>query len=235
VIYITKEEDLVNLKLTELRRRWDKEWERNNTLESKATTLMGAAGTMTTLIFGFVTLAQSTTKFELVPQIIYLIILSIIFSISSIISAIAVLSIREYLFPLRIASYFKNEDFKPDLRTIHSTNFADYQDVEKFLDTTPIDMIANYLNYIRVIHLNSENKASLISASIVFLVFSAIFTGIAAAAILWSQPIHQATDGEKGQFTCNELEASTTRSISNNKLIDVTKGNASKLMLCFGN
>jgi len=182
---------------------------------------------VTTLIFGFVTFTQSIIKSELNNEVLYLIILGIVFSISSIVTAISVLSIRKYLFPLDIDAHFKDKNFEPDPATIHEKDIGEYFRLNKLLDISQMKMIAHYIAFIKVIHHKNENKAELVN---VFLGISVVFVGLTAAATSWSPPT-TSSDSE-GKFTCIEPDTATTRMINDSQMSD-SAVTGSKIMICF--
>jgi hypothetical protein len=55
---------LEDLLLEELRLRYDREWDRKGTLDGKANNIVGTAGTVKGLVFGFVTFSTSIFEFS---------------------------------------------------------------------------------------------------------------------------------------------------------------------------
>lgn len=90
-------QDVLEKSLKELKVAWDKQWRRNDILESKATSIIQVAGIVTALIFGFVTFSQSTgNKLSFIPLTQGIIIASIFFSLGSIV--LSILTIRTKTF-----------------------------------------------------------------------------------------------------------------------------------------
>lgn len=179
---LTQEKDGLTLKLEELKVQYDKEWTRNNVLDTKATTTITIAGTIITLIFGFVTFAQSTaTNAELIisPLVQGLILTSIIFGIISILCAVHVLWIRDYAYLTEIKDYFRNPSAKFSLDSINSTTtYEDLFNTKKIVEKKQIgEIMASYILSIKVFAQNNENKSRSLIAAVSFLVFSVFTTG----------------------------------------------------------
>ena len=79
---------MCGLFLEELRLRSDKEMARIDAVEGKATSIITVAGTITSLVFGFVAFATSTLGYTFPPLIQWWIVASVIASIASILLSI---------------------------------------------------------------------------------------------------------------------------------------------------
>src|SRR4051794_35373873 len=93
-------------KIEELRLRAQKEWENKTALDSKATSIITIAGTITTLVFGFVTFATSLNNFELSNYAQLIIVAGIITDIISILFAIWSIKLEPYAFVFKIRDFY---------------------------------------------------------------------------------------------------------------------------------
>jgi hypothetical protein len=55
--------------------RYDREWDRKGTLDGKANNIVGTAGTVTGLVFGFVTFSTSIFEFSFPYYLVLLLLL----------------------------------------------------------------------------------------------------------------------------------------------------------------
>ena len=159
-------EDKLKHRLEELRSSWDKEWQRNELLESKAFNVIQVSGVVTTLIFGFVAFIQSTTMLVVTPIVMILIILSVSFGSMSIITAILAIRVRTYLLSEDYEQYFKPEhrNKKPDY-FVNKTR-GDLLDENKISEELNTDsLIARYVFLLKSFHSNNENKGSYVPGS----------------------------------------------------------------------
>ena len=102
------------------------QWRRTESIENKATSIIQVAGTITALIFGFVTFSQSTATFNPAGYIEWLIVIGVILSIASIVFSVIALQVRKYSFPIDITSYFSNPRIKlPKNPKIETISFID--------------------------------------------------------------------------------------------------------------
>jgi hypothetical protein len=216
-------------KLAVLKEAWDKQWQRNDNLDSKATSIIQVAGTITALIFGFVTFSQSVTESTFIPPIQALIISSIFLGLGSIILSILAIRTRSFFFPIDSSRYFENADFKigkgfnPDSVRFHDEMVKSAWDYE--------NIFKHYLISLRTFQRNSESKSRFVFAAVLFLVIGVALTVTAVTTIFWWQSLPP--QQEETGLTCKELTTSGTRTMNSNNIISSSLSNDdSKVMLC---
>ena len=82
---------------------------RIDAVEGKATSIITVAGTITSLVFGFVAFATSTLGYTLPPLIQWCIVASVIASIASILISIQALTLKKYSYLITIEQFFKKD------------------------------------------------------------------------------------------------------------------------------
>lgn len=186
--------------------------------------IVQVGGTSTALIFGFVTFIQTSNKFSFTSYIENVIIVTILIIIASIVLSVLVLWPRKYSFRIAIDDYFfKNEEGE-----------------SKFDVTTlmrPIDNVADVIgSYARSIRENkhtNDRKAIFIIIAAILLVAGLALSAIVVIELFRLQPSAQSKT--KGEFTCKELAAGSTKVIANNKMLDSEQSLDSGVLLCINN
>lgn len=237
MIKFTEAEDPKKSQLDELKKQWDNEWQRNQALEGKAVTIIQVSSTVTTLVFGFVTLSKSLASFTFNPILQTIIILGIIFSISSIITSILALRTYRYIVPLNIDQFFRKNDYGAPIVDISNVDQIKSKKPEEFLDMSVLDkakdnFITNYVISIKSYNFNNANKAILLILSLVLLIISIGVISLAVGVIFLQQSGTESPI-KGGQFSCSEIDVSNTRIIKNNQIIQHITNDRGKVILCF--
>lgn len=216
-----------------MKRRLDFEWQRNSTIEGKASTIIQVSGTITTLIFGFVTFVQATTNFTLPTQVAVIIVISIVFSILSIIISINVLWIREYSLPVNITKFRKPNFTKMQIDQFAEKPFGHFLDMQKIKEsiegTSKIKIILNYIAIINLLSHQNQQKGYAMLLATVFLVMCIGLTGFAVVFIFWSSSAFETSNNQ--MFCVNPSNFNFT--INPNTITE--KNSNSEIILCFDN
>lgn len=209
-----------DLKLDEFRATSEKEWDRKETLDSRAISIVQVAGTITALIFGFVTIIQTSDKFSFTSYIENMIIASIVVIITSIVFSILVIWPRKYYFRIAIEDYFyKNANGESifDITTLESKDNVE-------------GVVASYARIIRKNNNTNAKKAILLIIAAILLVAGLALSSIVVIELFRLQPSVQSSI--KGEFTCKELAVDNTKVIANNKILDSERSVDSGVLLC---
>lgn len=216
------------LRLEQVKDATDREWNRKDTLESKATSLIQVSGTMTAIIFGFVTFAQSTgdISFPLHTQI--LIGASVILGIVTILICVIVLYLQDYKFPVRQRYYFqvdKGQFLKDDAGKLildpirkqnHHTEQSIFEGHLKMLDHNRLK--------------NDQKSALLIWGFVALLISIALIGGAVFTFFMMASPGQKDID----PLECAEVDPGSMRSVHNSQLLDPVEVPGAKLLICIG-
>jgi F0F1-type ATP synthase assembly protein I len=161
---------LEDLLLEELRLRYDSEWDRKGTLDGKANNIVGTAGTVTGLVFGFVTFSTYIFEFSFPYYLGIIIVGSIIASIFVILVSIVAIRLQEYL------STFDIEDFT-EVENKEKLKKAKDAEIRNPLSESYILCIKNNFN-------RNNDKAKKKGIATASLFISILLIGIAIGIIL---------------------------------------------------
>lgn len=223
-----------SLRLEEVRRAEEREWENNREIGSKATSIIQFSGTILGIIFGFLTFAESVMKLSFSLEAQILVVTSIIMNVVSIILCVFISSKGKYIFPVETTYYFRdgsgglikdergNRKFNKDRIREHVSEQS---------------LFMGYLNVIDQNRIVSDRMMTLLktssiclSISVVFLI-SAIMISI-GLSFFGSQIVNKINLGE--DLRCTELSTGPTR-IVNNSILTTLEGPKTMLMLCMNN
>ena len=220
-------QDELKAKLEELKEVWNKHWQNDDRLDSKAASVIQVAGTITTLIFGFVTFSQlSGNKLSFIPLTQGIIIASIFFCVGSIILSIFAVRLRSLLFPLDVEDYFRNTDYtriRYDADRFYHEKLREPYDYES--------LIKNYLMSLLTFTKNNQSKSRFLVVAMILLVIGIALTVAAVIAIFWSQSSLSQQQGN-GELTCKQLSTIETRIINGTNIFASSSNKESKVMLC---
>jgi len=173
---------MCGLFLEELRLRSDKEMARIDAVEGKATSIITVAGTITSLVFGFVAFATSTLGYTFPPLIQWWIVASVIASIASILISIQALTLKKYSYLVRIEQFFRKDQNGEIVKDNEGEPVSDENTMSEFLNANEEEhKEALTKQYVRAIYTNS--KLSSRKAIYVVWAFGFLVAGIALIGI----------------------------------------------------
>jgi hypothetical protein len=167
--------------LEELRFRSDKEMARIDALEGKATSIITVAGTITSLVFGFVAFATSSLGYTFPPLIQGWIVASIIASIASILLSILALTLKKYSYLVDIDQFFQ-KDKNGEILMNGSEPVRDENRIAEFLAAAEKEHEKSLVRqYVTSIYTNSNISSG--KAIFVKWAFSLLVAGIALIGV----------------------------------------------------
>jgi hypothetical protein len=187
----------INELLDELKAQYDKEFETQETLDKKTSTMMATAGTVTTLLFGFGTFL--VTRIEPTYALLYFAILSllaaIITNIFCVFMCVKAYYVRDYYFVARDKSFLKKNpnsyDAKDDiagLKGLDDDRIRHYIQMEE--SDFKLWLTRTYIAYTLINADNNDKKAKNIAlAQLTFLI------GLVIIPILLAIVLHASSVG----------------------------------------
>jgi hypothetical protein len=200
---------MCSLFLEELRLRSDKEMARIDAVEGKATSIITVAGTITSLVFGFVAFATSTLGYTFPPLIQWWIVASVIASIASILISIQALTLKKYSYLVKIEQFFKKDSNGEILKNNKGDPVSDKNTISDFLAATEEEhQKALAKQYVNAIYINSKlssGKAVYVVWAFGFLVAGIALIGVGVILTL-ILPTSSGTSDTSVTYLCKLVE-----------------------------
>jgi hypothetical protein len=155
---------------------------RIDALEGKATSIITVAGTITSLVFGFVAFATSTLGYTFPPLIQWWIVASVIASIASILLSIQALTLKKYSYLVKIEQFFKKDQNGEILKNNNGEPVSDEDKISEFLAAPEEEHQKNLVKqYVRAIYTNAKLNSR--KAIYVVWAFGFLVAGIALIGV----------------------------------------------------
>ena len=182
--------------LDELKAQYNKEFETEEIMDRKATTMMATAGTVTSLLFGFGTFL--VTRIEPTYALLYFAILSllaaIITNIFSVVMCVKAYYVRDYYFVAKDKSFLKDNANSYNAKDIAGLKGLDDDRIRDYIQMEESDfklwLTRTYIAYTLINADNNDKKAKNITlAQLTFLI------GLAIIPILLAIVLHASSVG----------------------------------------
>jgi hypothetical protein len=187
----------INELLDELKAQYNKEFETQESLDKKASTMMATAGTVTSLLFGFGTflVARVEPTYALLYfAILSLLLASIITNIFSVFMCVKAYYVRDYYFVAKDKSFLKKNPNSYNAKDIAGLKGLDDDRIRHYIEMRESDfklgLIRTYIAYTLINADNNDKKAKYITlAQLTFLI------GLVIIPILLAIVLHASSVG----------------------------------------
>jgi hypothetical protein len=187
----------INELLDELKAQYNKEFETQESLDKKTSTMMATAGTVTSLLFGFGTLLVARvepTYALLYSAILSLLLAAIITNIFCVFMCIKAYYVRDYYFVAKDKSFLKKNPNSYNAKDIAGLKGLDDDRIRHYVEMEESDfklgLIRTYIAYTLINADNNDKKAKNITlAQLTFLI------GLVIIPILLAIVLHASSVG----------------------------------------
>lgn len=163
-----------------------------------------------------------------------LILLSVAFAISTIIASILAIRLRQYALPIKINSYFKNQNITLTQETANEAqdNLFGQAKINTLLNEETVGRVKRFIVLLKVFRDNNAQKADFVSASTYLLLSCVFVTLFSIVGLFWLQSTEtQSQDG----FRCDVVNTDSSSFINNNVITESKSLPDTKIMLCMTN